>query len=132
MKPVVVPVDGRCGVGRPPRLVGSDVITPADWQWWAWTAHAACRGVGPDEFFGAGGRGRRRCRVCPVVEVCFWWAVVAESDLGYRFGIWGGAPPAVRANVARVTGVDYARARLAAAVAEWAQERWGRPAELTG
>jgi hypothetical protein len=131
MKPVVVPVDGRCG-GRPPRLVGSDFITPADSRWWAWTADAACRGVGPDEFFGAGGRGRRRCRVIsPVVEVCFWWALVAESDLGYRFGIWGGASPAVRANVAWVTGVDYARARFAAAAAEWAPES-GPPAELTG
>jgi hypothetical protein len=63
-----------------------------------------------------------------VVEACFWWAIVAESDLGYRFGIWGGATPAVRAQVARVTGVGYARARFAAAAGQW-QGSSGRPGE---
>jgi hypothetical protein len=124
MKPAVVPADRQSALCR---SVGGEFM-PDDGQWWAWLEDAACRGVGPAEFFEAQGRGRRRCRVCPAVEACFWWAIVAESDLGYRFGIWGGATPAVRAQVARVTGVAYARARFAAAAGQW-QGSSGRPAE---
>jgi len=94
-----------------------------------WRDQAACRGVEVAEFFGgrrARARGVARCRVCPVAEVCFWFAVVTEAETGYRFGIWGGASPAVRAQVAWVTGSDHARVRLSTVLAEWAQARSGR------
>jgi hypothetical protein len=82
---------------------------------------AACRGVDAGVFFGiATAGGRRRGRTCSVGEPCFWWAIVAESDLGYRFGLWGGASAALRARVVRVTGVDHARRRFAAEAAAWA------------
>jgi hypothetical protein len=128
MNPAVVPADRQTEARRSPRLVGAESVAPDEAER-EWMEHAVCRGVGAAEFFDASGRGRRRCRVCPVAEVCFWWAIVAESDLGYRFGVWGGASPAVRAQVARVTGIDYARARFAAAAGEWAQGLSGRPAE---
>jgi WhiB family transcriptional regulator, redox-sensing transcriptional regulator len=89
---------------------------------WVWMDHAACRGAGPAEFFGepaARARGQARCRGCPVREVCLWWALAVEADAGYRFGIWGGLSPAVRARIARVTGAAYARARFVAAAASW-------------
>jgi hypothetical protein len=86
----------------------------------AWSDDAACRGMGTSEFFGTAARGQRWCRRCPVLECCFWWAIVAESDAAYRFGIWGGATPALRDQVAGVTGAGYARARLAAAARQWA------------
>lgn len=90
----------------------------ADWS--VWMDGAACRGAGTGEFFGPGmATGQKRCRCCPVIEVCFWWAIVAEADLGYHFGVWGGASPAVRAQVASVTGVPCAR--LGAAAADWAE-----------
>jgi hypothetical protein len=66
-----------------------------------------------------------------VAEVCFWWAVTVESDLGYRFGIWGGTHPAVRARIAWVTGIDYARARFVAAAMQWSASSHGRPADLS-
>jgi hypothetical protein len=89
---------------------------------WAWMDLAACRGLATAEFFGdrtAMAKGRARCRGCPVAEVCLWWGVVAEWDLGYRFGIWGGAGPAVRARLARATGLGYAWARFVAAAMGW-------------
>ncbi|MDQ1361744.1 MAG: Transcription factor WhiB [Acidimicrobiaceae bacterium] len=113
-----------------PVLVGTGFAAPDGSGLLEWMEQAACRGVGAAEFFGTGvSRGRKRCRGCPVVEPCFWWAIVAESDLGYRSGLWGGASPAVRAQVARVTGVEYARARFVAAAAEWGRQCSGRPAE---
>ena len=56
---------------------------------------------------------------CPVAEVCLWWAVAAEWDLSYRFGIWGGVGPAVRARLAELTGIGYARTRFVATAAQW-------------
>lgn len=88
--------------------------------WTGWMAGAACRGAGAEEFFGPAARGARWCGRCPVVDCCFWWAVVAESEAGWCFGIWGGATPAVRAKVVSVVGVAWARDRLAEAVARWA------------
>jgi hypothetical protein len=86
-------------------------------------ADAACAGVGPGEFFGLDAGGMRWCQRCSVMECCFWWAVVGEREVGYRFGIWGGASPATRERVAEVTDVGYARARLARAVDQWAEQR---------
>jgi hypothetical protein len=86
-----------------------------------WMTDAACRGVGIGEFFAPDGRGRRWCRCCPVAECCFWWAMVTEWETGFRFGIWGGATPAVRAQVAGVVGGVGARDRLADALAQWAE-----------
>jgi Transcription factor WhiB len=83
-------------------------------------ADAACAGVGVGEFFGPDAAGRRWCRCCAVVECCFWWAVVVESEVGYRFGIWGGATPATRERVAAVAGTSYARVRLVQALGDWA------------
>jgi hypothetical protein len=100
-------------------LVDTDFAAPAGV--FAWIEQAVCRGVGTAEFYGtAMSKGSKRCRVCPVIEPCFWWAIVAESDLGYRCGLWGGATPTIRAQVARVTGVEYARSRFAAAAAQCA------------
>jgi transcription factor WhiB len=120
MKPAAVLPDDRSGVCRPLRRAGVESVAPDQAGLWAWMEHAACRGVGASEFFGPAAVGRKRCRACPVIEICFWWAIVAESDLAYRSGIWGGASPAVRAQVAWVTGVDYARSRFAACAAQWA------------
>lgn len=109
-------------VASMPWAMGVEVSVPTEADLWAWMDHAACRGVGCEEFFGRRAvmaKGRARCRVCPVAEICFWWAVVAESDLGYRFGIWGGTTPGLRARTAWVTGVDYARVRFVAEVAQW-------------
>jgi Transcription factor WhiB len=108
--------------GRSPLAVDDKTGAPDP----AWSDDAACRGVGAEEFFGATARGERWCRRCPVVEVCFWSAMVAESDAGYRFGVWGGATPAVRARVAAVTGVGWARDRLVEAQREWAQRASGQ------
>ena len=83
---------------------------------WAWMEDAACRGLGPAEFFGdwhTMAKGRRRCSACPVREICLWWGIVAEWDLScYRFGIYGGVGPSIRARIATVTGIGYARARF--------------------
>jgi hypothetical protein len=92
----------------------------------AWMADAACRGVGAAEFFGPGASGWRWCRRCAVAECCFWWAILTESETGYRFGIWGGATPAVRAKVAGVVGTAWARDRLADALAQWTSPAPGR------
>jgi hypothetical protein len=107
---------------QPPLRQGDRFAASDQTGRWVWMEHAACRGVGASEFFGtAAAPGRERCRRCPVIDTCFWWAIVAESDLGYRCGIWGGATPAVRAQVAWVIGVDHARSRFTASAAQWAQ-----------
>lgn len=95
----------------------------------AWMADAVCRGVGAGEFFGPTAGGEHWCRRCPVLECCFWWAVVIEWDAGYGFGIWGGTSPAQREQVAAVTGAGYARARLVQALGKWAQHEGGAEAE---
>jgi Transcription factor WhiB len=128
MKPAAVCRDDRSGVCRGLRLASVESVALDQAAQRAWVDHAACRGVGPAEFFGSAAGGCKRCRACPVTEACFWWAIVAEADVGYRFGIWGGATPAVRAQVAWVTGVDYARARLAACAAQWTQAAVGSAA----
>jgi hypothetical protein len=110
--------DWQPNTDRSPLRVGDTFAAPDQ----AWMEHAACRGVGAAEFFGtASVRGRKRCQHCPVIESCFWGAIVAEANLGFRYGIWGGATPAVRAQVTWVTGVDYARSRFAACAARWAE-----------
>ncbi len=119
------PTDGHGGAGIGP--------TPPDGghgaPWPAWMTDAACAGVGVGEFFGPDPAGWRWCRCCPVVECCFWWAMVVESDAGYRFGIWGGATPATRERVAAVVGTSYARVRLTQSLCDWAGTTRGPPAE---
>ncbi len=90
----------------------------------AWMKEAACRGASLSEFFGKGAsrqRGRARCQACPVAEICFWWAVVAEWEAGYHFGLWGGASPVIRAEVTEATTLGHARSRLAAALCDWVE-----------
>src|ERR1700730_2315707 len=97
---------------------------------WAWMDRAACRGLGTAEFFGdwtAMAKGRARCGSCPVAEVCLWWGIVAEWDLPYRFGIWGGVGPAVRARLARATGLGHAWARFVAAATGWRATSLSQP-----
>jgi WhiB family transcriptional regulator, redox-sensing transcriptional regulator len=116
-----VQLSGPTGVG----FAGADSA-----EMWAWMDRAACRGLGTAEFFGEGtamAEGRARCRSCPVAEVCLWWGVVAEWDLSYRFGIWGGVGPAVRARLARAAGLGYARARFVAAAMGWRATSPSRP-----
>ena len=87
----------------------------------AWRDAAACRGAPTAEFFGrrsAQVRGRARCEGCVVVEVCLWWAIVAEDGAGYRYGLWGGLSPARRIKVAAEVGADGARANLVAVLGE--------------
>ena len=95
----------------------------------AWMAQAACRGTGVAGFFGTPEEMTRaraqHCAGCPVQEICLWWAIGAEAEVGYRFGIWGGVGPAVRAQITSITGVGYARARLVAAAGVWAYESVG-------
>ena len=84
-----------------------------------WRDAAACRGAPTAWFFGgrsSGVRGRARCEVCVVAEVCLWWAIVAEDGVGYRYGVWGGLSPARRSKVAADVGADGARANLVAAL----------------
>jgi hypothetical protein len=132
MRTTSASTDRLPNMDRSPLTVGVNIGAPDPGER-AWMQYAACRGVGAAEFFGtAAARGRKRCRVCPVREACFWGAIVFESDLGYRYGIWGGATPAVRAQVAWVTGVDYAWARFEEAAAVWAKAATGRGAEPVG
>jgi hypothetical protein len=72
-------------------------------------------------------KGRARCQSCPVAEVCLWWGVVAEWDLPYRFGIWGGVGPAVRARLAGATGLGPARARFVTAAMQWRKTSLSQP-----
>jgi hypothetical protein len=106
------------------------VSAPDKADLWAWMDRAACRGLGTAEFFGdwtAMAKGRACCRGCPVAEVCLWWGVVAEWDLSYRFGIWGGVGPAVRARLARATGLGHAWARFVAAAMGWRATSLSQP-----
>lgn len=128
MSAAAVPSNGQAelaGLGGRPRPGSPRAATerPAG-DLWAWMDQAACRGAAPAEFFGdpaARARGQARCRGCPVCEVCLWWALAVEAEVGYRFGIWGGLSPALRARIARVTGAAYARARFVTAAAAWAR-----------
>ncbi len=130
MRAAAVPTDGqakRAGLGgRPgpgsPRAATERPGGEADLL--AWMDQAACRGAGPADFFGepaARARGQARCGGGPVCEVCLWWALAVEAEAGYRFGIWGGASPVVRAGIAWVTGAAYPRARFVAAAVAWAR-----------
>lgn len=86
-----------------------------------WREAGACRGTGPEEFFGDRAQQERakvRCRVCPVIEVCFWWAVVTEWD-GYHVGVFGGAGPRLRSAVSRDLTLRDAKARLEGALIGW-------------
>lgn len=100
----------------------SKTAAPGPLGWQSWTAEAACRGEGAEEFYGPHGSGRRWCRRCGVAEVCFWWAVAVETQSGEFFGIWGDASPAVRRQVAGLVGAGGARARLKDALAEWSEQ----------
>jgi hypothetical protein len=78
-----------------------------------WGDLAACRGVGPAPFYGSAAEVTQGCcGRCRVDEVCFWFALATEEEAGYRFGIWAGTTPAVRARIATVIGADYARGRF--------------------
>ena len=70
-----------------------------------WRSLAACRGLGPEDFYSPPyRRALARCRHCPVWEPCLFLALASEGA-GYRYGAWGGATPAQR---------DAAYAHLAA------------------
>jgi hypothetical protein len=99
-----------------------------------WSCRAACRGVGSAGFFGrrSGVAARARCGCCPVAEACLWWAMVVEEDSGYRFGLWGGTTPALRARMAKAAAVGYARGRLRAAMAGLADTTGDEPAPGDG
>ena len=53
-----------------------------------------------------------------VVEVCLWWAIVAEDGADYRYGLWGGLSPARRTKVAAEVGAEEARANLVAVLGQ--------------
>jgi WhiB family redox-sensing transcriptional regulator len=56
----------------------------------AWHAYAACRGMGPDLFFGSGRPSTRRifllCSGCPVQQEC---RDAGDQD-SLEYGVWGG------------------------------------------
>jgi hypothetical protein len=61
-----------------------------------WRSLAACRGLGPDDFYSPPyRRALACCRHCPVWEPCLFLALASEGT-GYRYGAWGGATPAQR------------------------------------
>lgn len=96
----------------------------------SWMADAACKGIGPGEFFDRGGRGEKWCRRCEVADCCFWWATALEAEIGGsrdRFGIWGGATPAKRRLVTGVVGTAIAPSRLGEAIEGW--RRASKPTE---
>lgn len=45
------------------------------------------------------------CRSCPVSSECLATALVYESQVGYRFGWWGGIGPGERAQIAARLGI---------------------------
>lgn len=63
-----------------------------------WHAEAACRGVGADVFFPAGGSGNpinwgpalATCARCPVRSACLDYALRTDQ----RYGVWGMCTPA--------------------------------------
>jgi hypothetical protein len=84
---------------------------------YGWRQFAACRGLGPAAFFDELPRHALACCArCPVQEICLWYALAIEEEVGYRFGLWAGTTPTVRARIARVTGPGYSRGRLAASL----------------
>jgi WhiB family redox-sensing transcriptional regulator len=72
----------------------------------SWHRHAACRNVGADTFFKAGGSGRRSdysqalelCGTCRVRSACLDYAFAHNQ----QHGVWGGLTPTQRANIKRV------------------------------
>lgn len=68
-----------------------------------WVTQASCAGIGWEPFF-PGKRStaiwaRRICAGCPVRQPCLDDAMAAE-DPRYRIGIWGGAGPRERNQLA--------------------------------
>ena len=59
----------------------------------------ACRGQDPELFFpgdhGDATPAQRICRRCPHLVMCLDWAL----DTDQRFGVWGGATPALRGRI---------------------------------
>ena len=87
----------------------------------AWREHALCKNLGPARFYSRASEVTvARCRCCPVGQICFWYALVCEERDGYRFGIWGGATPALRDEVAAMIPPGYALGRLRDLLAEMA------------
>lgn len=87
-----------------------------------WRDAAACRGRPSSWFFGPRQaeltRGRACCCVCPVTEVCLWFALANEDEDGAgRFGTFGGTSPATRAFLATRLSPGQARAHLEAVLA---------------
>jgi hypothetical protein len=66
-----------------------------------WHSQAACRGIGPDVFFGAGRPSTRRafvlCAQCPVRQPCR----DAAEDHSVDYGIWGGTTASERLKLVR-------------------------------
>jgi WhiB family transcriptional regulator, redox-sensing transcriptional regulator len=67
-------------------------VTSANWDW---QMKAACRGLGPEYFYGtqSGNDHRLReraakavCAECPVIETCLAWALSTKES----WGVWGG------------------------------------------
>jgi WhiB family transcriptional regulator, redox-sensing transcriptional regulator len=69
-----------------------------------WQHQAACRGVGPDVFYGDGDTGPARltpwtlCERCPVRGECLAQVLADERNLPrtYRFGLWAFTTPTIR------------------------------------
>ena len=95
-----------------------------------WRDDAECAGAPRELFFAPHikeGRWRPFCGDCPVVDVCFWAAMVEEEadDTDYRFGVRGAAAPTVRRKVAAASYHGYPRVRLAEAVEAWQRAQAG-------
>lgn len=109
----------------PEELIQEVVSSRAPGEWWE---AAACAGAARELFFApliSQGRWKPFCSSCPVVDVCFWSAMVEEErdESGYRFGVRGAAPPSLRRKVASVTYAGYARKRLDQALDAWRHSR---------
>lgn len=109
------------------RAVGAEAIAarPAGLASTSWTELAACRQMGHSRFFAQSSSAARSiCARCGVDEICFWFAMAHEEQVGYRSGVWGHTTPAMRKEIAALIGPGYAQRRLAAVLARWrAEER---------
>jgi hypothetical protein len=89
-----------------------------------WHADATCcaRRAGLSRFFPPSskrGHWRAYCERCPVIDVCFWTAMVTEFESGYHNGIWGGTTAAQRRHIAGVVGTSIPTIRLEEVLATW-------------